>query len=223
MPKIVDYEERRDELGAALLEVLARDGIEGVSIRSVAEQAGWTRGVILHYFPNRDEMLLYAYRLALRREHAAAVIRHDNPLTSLIALLVRALPIDETSSLDFRIFLGLLSRLADRPDLAASLASDHAAYESRVVEAVRGAMDTGFIRTTLSPESLANMLSVYVDGLTVTCAIYPHMRALTDLEEQIKFFLRSVTHDVAAQHPVMETALEGSNLGTTSTENINPL
>lgn len=192
MPKIVDYDKRREELGTALLEVLARDGIEGVSVRSVAAQAGWTRGVIAHYFSDRDELLLYAYRLALQREHQTSPKHEGDPVSALVALLVRALPLDETSSLDFRIFLGLLGRLADRPGLAASLAADHAAYEARVLAAVRAAIDAGALRSALPPETLASMLSIYVDGLTVGCAIDPRRKDRADLEAQITDFLSSV-------------------------------
>ncbi|MBT2483564.1 MULTISPECIES: TetR/AcrR family transcriptional regulator [unclassified Microbacterium] len=200
MPKIVDYEKRREELATALLEVLARDGIEGVSVRSVAAHAGWTRGVISHYFSDRDELLLYAYRLALQREHAAVESHEGDPVAALIALLVRALPIDETSSLDYRIFLGLLGRLADRPDLAASLATDHAEYEATVLKAVRLAIETGAIRSALPPESLAHMLSVYVDGLTVGCAINPEQISPANLEEKIASFIRALTQASAATH-----------------------
>ncbi|WP_241843191.1 TetR family transcriptional regulator C-terminal domain-containing protein [Agromyces albus] len=117
----------------------------------------------------------------------------------LVALLVRALPIDEASSLDYRIFLGLLGRLADRPDLAASLASDHAAYEARVLDAVGFAIDSGAIRTALSAETLANMLSIYVDGLTVGCAINPHQITQANLEAQITAFLRTVARTDTTQ------------------------
>lgn len=197
MPKIVDYDKRREELATALLEVLARDGIDGVSVRSVAAHAGWTRGVISHYFSDRDELLLYAYRLALQREHAAVENLKGDPVSVLVALLLRALPIDEQSSLDFRIFLGMLGRLADRPDLAASLASDHAAYEERVLHAVRAATAADAIRTPLEPEALASMLSIYVDGLTVSCALDPDQASLARLEDQISIFLRAV----AEVHP----------------------
>jgi TetR/AcrR family transcriptional repressor of bet genes len=213
VPKIVDYDQRREELGAALLEVLARDGIEGVSIRSVAAQAGWTRGVIAHYFADRDELLLYAYRLALQREDAVATIRDGDPVNSLVALLIRALPIDETSSLDYRIFLGLLGRLADRPDLAASLASDHADYETRILKAVQTAITAGAIRTSLSPESLAEMLSIYVDGLTVSCAINPNQSTQQHLESQIKAFIKAV----AGSGP-SETAAQSAKLPSTTSD-----
>jgi AcrR family transcriptional regulator len=196
MPKIVNYDQRREELGTALLEVLARDGIEGVSVRSVAAQAGWTRGVIAHYFSDRDELLLYAYRLALQREAAAAQTDAD-PVDALVSLLVRALPIDEISSLDYRIFLGLLGRLADRPDLAASLATDHADYETRVLMAVQKATSTGTIRTTLEPELLAEMLSIYVDGLTVGCAINPSLNTREHLELRIRSFIKALERDHA--------------------------
>jgi AcrR family transcriptional regulator len=192
----VNSDQRREELGTALLEVLARDGIEGVSVRSVAAQAGWTRGVIAHYFSDRDELLLYAYRLALQREAAAAQTDAD-PVDALVALLVRALPIDEISSLDYRIFLGLLGRLADRPDLAASLATDHADYETRVLMAVQKATSTGTIRTTLEPELLAEMLSIYVDGLTVGCAINPSLNTREHLELRIRSFIKALERDHA--------------------------
>ncbi|RKN64848.1 TetR/AcrR family transcriptional regulator [Microbacterium sp. CGR2] len=172
--------------------MLARDGIEGVSVRSVAAQAGWTRGVITHYFSDRDELLLYAYRLALQREHASIEHLQGDPVEVLVALLLRALPIDEESSLDYRIFLGMLGRLADRPDLAASLASDHAAYEARVLDAVESALDAGAISTTLTAEALATMLSTYVDGLTVSCAINPDGSTHAHLEKQVSLFLRTV-------------------------------
>lgn len=193
VPKIVDYEQRREELGVALLEVLSREGIDGVSIRNVAAQAGWTRGVITHYFSDRDELLLYAYRLALQRELDAVETHDEDPLGNLTAVLVRALPIDETSSLDFRIFLGLLGRLADRPGLAASLAADHANYENRVIEAVRAALDAGAIRSRLSAETIAEMLSVYVDGLTVACAIDPTQRSQPELEARIHALIDAVS------------------------------
>ncbi|MEU4455557.1 TetR family transcriptional regulator C-terminal domain-containing protein [Nocardioides sp. NPDC023903] len=190
MPKIVDYEARREELGTALLEVLAREGIDRVSVRSVAAQAGWTRGVIQHYFTDRDELLLYAYRLALQREAAAdAAADTGDALDELVRTLLRALPTDEMSSLDFRIFLGLLGRLADKPELATSLSADHAAYEAKIVARVEAAVEAGAIRSALPPETIARLLAVFVDGLGVTCALYADRSDRAYLESQIRQFI----------------------------------
>lgn len=194
MPKIVDHDERRRELGVALLRVLARDGIEAVSVRTVAAEAGWTRGVIAHYFSDRDELLLYAYRLALQREfdNAMSLESGGGPVDRVVALVLRALPIDDESSLDFRIFLGLLGRIADRPELAASLAEDHALYERRLLDAVDAAIRAGGITTSLPAHVVADILSVFVDGLTVRCAIDPATADRGALDGRIRTFLQSL-------------------------------
>ena len=50
MPKVVDVEQRKTELAAAVARVIARSGIEGASMRQVAAEAGWTTGTLVHYF-----------------------------------------------------------------------------------------------------------------------------------------------------------------------------
>ena len=39
MPKIVDWDERRDEILSATWRVIARDGIDGATIRAIAKEA----------------------------------------------------------------------------------------------------------------------------------------------------------------------------------------
>ncbi|WP_200329028.1 TetR family transcriptional regulator C-terminal domain-containing protein [Leucobacter sp. L43] len=194
MPKIVDHEQRRVEIGEALLRVLARDGVQQVSIRSVAAEAGWTRGVIEHYFADRDDLLLFAYRLALKREAEVVFYSQvESPTDRLISLLLRALPIDEVSSLDFRIFLGLVGRLADRPELASALSEDHREYELRVRSYVHLAVEAGELRSDIPVETIAHHLSVFVDGLGIHCALYPESSSSETLEEKLRGFLWTLT------------------------------
>ncbi|MFF4058634.1 TetR/AcrR family transcriptional regulator [Streptomyces sp. NPDC001668] len=77
MPKIVDHEARRADLARALWPVVQRDGVNPASIRAVAAEAGWTYGSVAHYFRTRDEMLLFAYRLAFSREREHFPIGND--------------------------------------------------------------------------------------------------------------------------------------------------
>lgn len=58
---------RREEILDALERCLARRGVEGTSLESVAAEAGVARPVIRHYFGNRDVLL----RAALERTVAA--------------------------------------------------------------------------------------------------------------------------------------------------------
>ena len=46
MPKEVDHNERREELLEAVWRVIARDGMEGTTIRGIAKESGWSTGVL---------------------------------------------------------------------------------------------------------------------------------------------------------------------------------
>jgi len=57
MPKIVDWDARRDEILAATWRVIARDGIARATIRAIAREAGCSRGILAHYFDDKADIL----------------------------------------------------------------------------------------------------------------------------------------------------------------------
>jgi TetR/AcrR family transcriptional repressor of bet genes len=88
--KVVDWEERRAELAEAVWRTIAHRGLENTSIRNIAEESDWTRGVLQRYFRDKDELMLFAYELA--SDHAVAVnVRVIGDATGLEALRRRLL------------------------------------------------------------------------------------------------------------------------------------
>ena len=67
MPKVVDHEERRAELAAAVWRLASREGLEAVTVRRVAEEAGWSTGALVHYFADKEELILVAFRTGADR------------------------------------------------------------------------------------------------------------------------------------------------------------
>ena len=57
MPKIVDWDARRDEILSATWRVIARDGIAGATIRAIAREANCSRGILAHYFDDKADIL----------------------------------------------------------------------------------------------------------------------------------------------------------------------
>jgi len=57
MPKVVDRTEKREEVLEATWRLMARVGIDRVSIREIAAEAGCSTGVIAHYFKNKEDVL----------------------------------------------------------------------------------------------------------------------------------------------------------------------
>jgi AcrR family transcriptional regulator len=53
---------RRQDLVAATLDCIAEYGIQGATVRLIADRAGVTPGLIRHYFVSKDLMFQAAYR-----------------------------------------------------------------------------------------------------------------------------------------------------------------
>ena len=50
MPKIVDHDRQRVKFAEAAMSLIARHGLEGVTMRAVAAEAGLSYGSLFHYF-----------------------------------------------------------------------------------------------------------------------------------------------------------------------------
>jgi TetR/AcrR family transcriptional regulator, transcriptional repressor of bet genes len=96
MPKLVDHAQRRDEIAQVACRVVAEQGFEQASMVRIAREAGYTTGMLAHYYDSKQDIIIAALRLILRRiderlTHAAtASVRPD-----LLELLTEALPVDE--------------------------------------------------------------------------------------------------------------------------------
>ena len=54
--------ERRRDLIAATIDVIAEQGLRAATVRQIAARAGVTGGLIRHYFESKDQMVQAAYR-----------------------------------------------------------------------------------------------------------------------------------------------------------------
>ena len=67
MPKIVDHEQRRDEIALVACRVVAEHGFDQTSMVRIAREAGYTTGMLAHYFDSKQDIIIAALRLILRR------------------------------------------------------------------------------------------------------------------------------------------------------------
>ena len=67
MPKIVDHEQRRDEIALVACRVVAGYGFDQATIVRIAREAGYTTGMVAHYFDTKQDIIIAALRLILRR------------------------------------------------------------------------------------------------------------------------------------------------------------
>ncbi len=63
MPKIIDHEKRRKQIAEATWRTILERGMEGATVRNIAQEAGLSLGALRHYFTTQDELLGYAMTL----------------------------------------------------------------------------------------------------------------------------------------------------------------
>ena len=106
MPKIVDHEQRRIEIAGAVLRVIARSGIRGADLRSVAAEAGCSTGVLNHYFADKQALLSGALHYAT--ENVSVQMRKlmssKDADHRVLALLEAGMPLDDERAATCRIF-----------------------------------------------------------------------------------------------------------------------
>lgn len=95
MPKIVDHEQRRDEIALVACRVVAEHGFDQATILRIAREAGYTTGMVAHYYDTKQEIVIAALRLILRRIEERLTRPAGDAAPDLLTVLTEALPIDE--------------------------------------------------------------------------------------------------------------------------------
>ncbi|WP_214404987.1 TetR/AcrR family transcriptional regulator [Pseudonocardia lacus] len=129
MPKKVDHDARRREIADAVLRLVAAEGLEAVSLRHVAAEAGISMGAVQHYFRSKDEMLAFALETQARRREERIVRQLSaagRPPTVRELFRVAALevlPISEESRADYTVGLAYFIRALREPRIAELIVS----------------------------------------------------------------------------------------------------
>jgi len=95
MPKIVDHDQRRDQIALVACRVVAENGFDQATIVRIAREAGYTTGMVAHYFDTKQDIIIAALRLILRRIEERLTKPSGDAQTDLLTVLSEALPIDE--------------------------------------------------------------------------------------------------------------------------------
>jgi TetR/AcrR family transcriptional repressor of bet genes len=180
VPKVVDHEERRAQLATAVWSIASREGLEAVTVRRVAEEAGCSTGALVHYFETKEELLLFAFRTVadrVGRRLAEAEERTSEPLELVRAQLVEGLPLDRERQAEVRVWFALLGLALTRPALARAQRVTYRAWRDRVAGWLGDAQERGDIRPDVDPAAEAAALVGLIDGLAIQATFEP--RALS--------------------------------------------
>ncbi|WP_210491036.1 TetR/AcrR family transcriptional regulator [Patulibacter sp. SYSU D01012] len=154
-------EDRRAELLDVLLRLIAERGLEGATIRALADAAGVSVGAVQHHFRTKDDLLLSAFRRTGEDLEARADRIGRRALSARAAvrgILLELLPLDARREAELRVGLAFAARAMTVPALRAELASD--------LEELRAGLAEGFAAAKVEdPRAAATAAMALVDGL----------------------------------------------------------
>jgi AcrR family transcriptional regulator len=178
VPKIVDHGERREELLAAVWQVIVRDGLDRATIRSIARETGWSSGVLAHYFADKDDILVSALRLAYERieDRWDEKLEDLSGVAALRELVMDNLPLDDERERETRFLMNYWSRsmrTADDPRVDEQAWRRGPALVDRLAALVAEGQAAGEITDRGHPADLAERLLALIDGLSLHALLAP--------------------------------------------------
>lgn len=117
MPKIVNHDERMNQIAEAMWRVILDKGMEGATVRNIAEEAGLSLGALRHYFKNQDDLLVYAMTLVRERatERIEAVAQQNMlPKDMIMAVILEIVPINEESLAEMEVWFAFMAHVKHR-------------------------------------------------------------------------------------------------------------
>ncbi|MEV0385635.1 TetR family transcriptional regulator C-terminal domain-containing protein [Nonomuraea sp. NPDC050643] len=205
MPRLVDHDQRRAELGEAAIRVILREGLAGVTVRGVAAEAGWSTGSLRHYFGNQYELQAYVVQATtdtLRRRVLPRVQRPrtaDSAVEGVATIVEEMLPLDAGRREEYALWAAVVEWERQHPPEGGSASwNDQRALHRQCVAALRGhetAREPGqaaLPHPDAEVELWAALLHTFVDGLASQLMNTPGQVSAADAAQLLRSLLRAV-------------------------------
>ena len=175
MPKLVDHEQRRQELVEAAWRVIADRGIDEVTIREIAREAGYSSGVLAHYFENKDDLLVHALRLSHERIYKRYEAEVETPRRrdALGAVLMDNLPLDKQRDLETRIEMSFWARSLRNKSLSEIQHQEHEFLRDLIRRLLEGSQEEGAVVADGRTDLIVDLLAALIDGISLHALLYP--------------------------------------------------
>ncbi|WP_067181484.1 TetR/AcrR family transcriptional regulator [Microtetraspora niveoalba] len=183
-PAVTGTRGGREGILQAAVELIARDGFDGVRIADIAARAGVSTALVHYHFAVRDRLLTDALAHSLTRAEARLERRthsshRDTPAERLADLIDFGLPLTHEDVLECRLWAELEIRSTGSKELAAALTELRRRILAPLVSAIEDGLRTGDFRDC-EPGDVATVAMALLDGLTSRLLTDPGGPTLTD-------------------------------------------
>ncbi|MFT5113164.1 MAG: TetR/AcrR family bet gene transcriptional repressor [Parasphingorhabdus sp.] len=189
MPKIVDIEERCNQIAQAACHAIMGKGIDKTTMVDIANQAGVTTGMITHYYKSKNEILAAALRLIFHRTEQRLDTRHLPGEDPLFSILKETLPLDAERHAESAVWVSFWGAVSNDEELARVNLALHQDAEELYARVIRTAWPESANWQPAIFLQTCHMVLSFLNGLTASAVTSPQSwpgdRLLQSLQLQL--------------------------------------
>lgn len=156
-----DRDAKRAALLHAAIEVIAREGYGGASLRKVAMQAGCTTGAVTYYFPDKDAMAAAVARHIWDKWDSmrGGPGEHDKGLRQFLDWSIA-----EEDSTEWMAAMEILIHTRHVPAFQSMYVQRYGDYRAAMTRSLAISQRTGLIRSDIPADILTDQICAMADG-----------------------------------------------------------
>lgn len=196
MPKIINHEERKQQIAQAMWRVILDKGMEGATVRNIAEEAGLSLGALRHYFSTQDDLLVYAMTLVQERATARieTVLKNELPPKEMVlAVLYEIVPINEETCAEMEVWFAFVAYINHRKD---ELPIPDDGIWTGVQKVMHYLQATSLLKEGLDLDLESERLYSLIDGIAIHALLEPDRLDAERIRKTIRYHIDSICMEI---------------------------
>jgi TetR/AcrR family transcriptional repressor of bet genes len=173
MPKIVDHAQRREEIALVACKVVADHGFEQATMARIARAAGYTTGMVAHYYESKQDIILAALRLILLRIEERLTRERQGEEADLASVLSEALPLDAQRFTECAFWMAFWGQVSTDKKLKRLNAWVHREYWRLYVRCFEKHWPDWAALSPQIRDELLRSMATFINGLTAGAVTSP--------------------------------------------------
>lgn len=194
MPKKVDHESRRKVVIAAAKRTVEKKGVAGVTLRAVAEEAGFTTGALVPYIDSMEKLLVDASEgiaEQIRSEIAVEASKAPSKIEYMRRVLYQTIPTDAEKQTNWKFLIGLWQRAQDEPKILEYVTTRLSNWQKLAEKMIRAAQTSGEVGKEVNPRLASYAVTALIDGISVHVMRTGEVMSAPDQKQLIDLWIES--------------------------------
>lgn len=167
---------RRRDVARAAFAVIAREGLDGMSMRAIAAEMECSTGVLTHHF--RDKAALIKFVLDVMLEDLSEQLEAadgKDALNSLENFMLVLLPNDPEAEVRWRVFLAFTTASLNEASLRQDQERRESVLHTWLVRMIDNLKQAGRLPADVDSDLEAHFLLCFIDGLGMHTLVAPKL------------------------------------------------